>query len=79
MREEILNNAEYIHATSMAALRINHNLKLDITNHVDWFIAIVKDEKNKIERKGRNYYITYNDAIITLNANSFTLLTAHRI
>lgn len=33
---------------------------------------------NKIFRKGKNYYIKTNDCTITVNAYSYTVITAHK-
>lgn len=39
----------------------------------------IKSPNALIERKGKNWYVAIDDAIITVNANSYTIITAHKI
>lgn len=39
----------------------------------------IKSPNAIIERKGKNWYVTIDDAIITVNASSYTIITAHKI
>ena len=33
--------------------------------------------KNKILKKGKNFYCTFDNVVITINSNSYTIITAH--
>ena len=35
-------------------------------------------DKNSIIRKGKNWYVSIDDIIITVNAYSYTIITAHK-
>lgn len=39
----------------------------------------IKSPNAIIERKGKNWYVRIDDAIITVNASSYTIITAHKI
>ena len=42
------------------------------------FVYDKKQENAVIERKGKNYYVTVDGIIITVNASSYTIITAHK-
>ena len=74
----MLRRIDELHTTPMGIERIKRNLLLD-DDPVQWCKAAILSPEAKITRQGKNYYITANDAVITVNANSFTIITAHRI
>lgn len=69
---------EQLHTTELGALRIKRNLSLDTDDVVDWCKRKISSPDAVIERKGKNWYVTIADCVITINANSFTIITAHR-
>ena len=78
MKNELISNIDKVHTTELGVVRIKKNLSLDIDDVVQWCkLKIVADNAN-IERQGKNWYVTVDDAIITVNAYSFTIITAHR-
>lgn len=58
--------------------RIKKNLSLDIEDVVKWCYKEIKNDKAVINRKGKNWYININGNCITVNASSFTIITAHK-
>jgi len=58
----------------MGVGRIKRNLKLNTDDVVGYCI---KDKNAKISRKGKNYYVEADGCIITVNASSYTIITAH--
>ena len=76
-KETLIQNINKIHTTEMGIGRISRNL--DITGDVVEYCKnkILKDE-SVVERKGKNYYIHVDDCIITVNASSYTIITAHK-
>jgi len=72
-------NIERIHTTEMGLERIRKNLALDGDDIVGWCKARVTDGKSVTTRKGKNWYVTGENYIITINAHSYTIITAHRI
>lgn len=76
---ELLKNIERLHTTPMGIERIKRNLELDNENVVEFCIQAIQKEYAQIERRGKNWYIKVDDAIFTVNAHSFTIITAHTL
>ncbi|UYP00344.1 DUF3781 domain-containing protein [Oceanotoga sp. DSM 15011] len=77
--ELLLSNLDQLHTTNLGAERIRKNLRLDTDDVVDWCRGIIKAANANITRKGKNWYIAVNDCKITVNAHSYTVITAHRL
>lgn len=78
MTNELLTNLEKIHTTDMGFLRIRKNLSLDVEDVVAWCKDKIKAENAEITRRGKNWYVSVDGCIITVNAYSYTIITAHR-
>jgi len=74
---DLLGNLEKIHSTELGIVRIKRNLELEIDDVVDWCKSKIKKADN-IQKKGKNWYASFNDCIITINAHSYTIITAHK-
>lgn len=74
----MLTRIDELHTTPMGVERIKRNLYID-TDPVQWCRTAILCPDAVIERKGKNYYIKAKGAVITVNAYSFTIITAHRI
>ena len=59
--------------------RIKRNLKLDTNDVVEYCKQKVLDKNCKIYRQGKNCYCEIEDMVITINAYSNTIITAHKI
>ena len=77
--EVLLNNLDKLHTTSLGIERIRKNLCLDVDDVVTWCKEKIKSPKSFITRKGKNWYINIDNSIITVNAYSYTIITAHRL
>lgn len=75
---ELLNHLHQLHTTKLGVERIKRNLSLDTGNVVEWCKNKVRAPHAVIKRKGKNWYVTVEGVIITINANCFTIITAHR-
>ena len=75
---ELINKIDCIHTTPMGTDRIKRNLSI-ASDPVEWCKAAILSPEAKITRQGKNYYIKAKGAVITVNAHSFTIITAHRI
>lgn len=75
----VLNNLDKIHTTAMGFDRIKKNLKLDTDDIVGWCITKITDKKSVVTRKGKNWYVAIDNYEITINAHSYTIITAHSI
>ena len=78
-KQILLNNIDKVHTTKMGIDRIKKNLKLDTDDVVDYCKNKVLDKKSLIYRKGKNWYIENGAIKITINATSYTIITAHTI
>lgn len=78
-RSELMNNLDKLHTTDLGIVRIKKNLNIDVIDVVDWCREKIKDENAVIMRKGKNWYINIDDCQITVNAYSYTIITAHRV
>ena len=75
---ELLNNIAKLHTTELGAVRIKRNLSLEYDDVVAWCREKVLSSEAVIERKGKNWYITVDECVITVNAYSYTIITAHK-
>ena len=75
---ELLNNLDKIHTTEMGIDRIKRNIEVDVEDIVEYCIDKIKQDNAVIERKGKNYYVTVDGIIITVNASSYTIITANK-
>ena len=73
----LIVNLEKIHSTEMGVERIRENLGLDTVDIVYWCKHKIENA-NDIIRKGKNWYVSVDDCVITVNAHSFTIITAHK-
>ena len=75
---ELLNNLDKVHTTEMGVDRIKRNIGVDVEDIVKYSIDKINQDNAVIERKGKNFYVTVDGIIITINASSYTIITAHK-
>ena len=75
--KELLNNIDKLHTTKLGIKRIKKNLSLDNVDVVDYCMNRIMNKNCVINRNGKNYYCEINNIIITVNAYSYTIITAH--
>jgi hypothetical protein len=73
----LMENIDKICTTQMGMIRIRKNLELEVKDVVDWCKNRIRQSKNIIMR-GKNWYVDIGDSIITINKNSYTIITAHK-
>ena len=78
---ELLQNLAKLHTTPMGVDRIRRNLGLgvDITDVVVWCKNQIESSAAAITRKGKNWYCRIGGCVITVNAYSYTIITAHKM
>ena len=76
-KKVLLENVEKIHTTEMGIGRIQKNLGID-EKPVSYCISKLKQENSIVNKEGKNYYVDVDACIITINSNSFTIITAHK-
>ena len=76
----LLENIEKLHTTPMGVERIRRNLELgeDVEDVVAWCRERIKFSETNITRNGKNWYCKIDGCIITVNAYSYTIITAHK-
>lgn len=74
---DLIENIEKLHTTEMGVERIKRNLSIETDDVVAWCRARILDKDAVIERVGKNWYATAGHCRITVNAYSYTIITAH--
>jgi hypothetical protein len=75
--ELLLSNLDQLHTTDLGVERIRKNLCLDTADVVGWCREKIEAANASITRKGKNWYIAVDSCEITVNAHSYTIITAH--
>lgn len=75
----LLLSLDKLHTTDMGIDRIKKNLSIDTEDVVGWCKKKIKNPNSSINRKGKNWYVTTDNDIITINAHSYTIITAHKV
>ena len=78
MNRELTDNIDKIHTTIMGKERIRKNLELGDVDVVDYCKTKIMDNNALITRKGKNWYVNTDGCMITVNAHSYTIITAHK-
>ena len=73
----LLENVDRIHTTEMGVGRIQKNLGIN-DEPVSYCISKLKQDNSEVKKEGKNYYVSVDDCIITINSSSFTIITAHK-
>ena len=76
--KELLNNLDKLHTTELGVIRIKRNLSLNTDDVVAWCKDKINSENAVITRNGKNWYVNIDACIITVNAYSYTIITAHK-
>ncbi|MDE6775151.1 MAG: DUF3781 domain-containing protein [Ruminococcus sp.] len=76
---DLVENIEKLNTTKMGAERIRKNLQIENDDVVQWCKAQILDKGTKIERIGKNWYADTSDYRITVNAYTYTIITAHKV
>ena len=74
---DLLKNLDKIHTTALGVERIRKNLNLNTEDVVNWCKEKIA-KAGDIFRQGKNWYVRVDDCVITINAHSFTIITAHK-
>lgn len=78
-KEILLSNIDQVHTTKMGIDRIKKNLKLDTNDVVEYCKNKILDKNCNIYKQGKNWYCEIDNIKITINAYSYTIITAHTI
>jgi hypothetical protein len=79
IKYELIQNLDKLHTTELGISRIKKNLSLDVDDLVKWCIDKIQNTDATITKRGKNWYVGIEDCIITVNAYSYTIITAHKL
>lgn len=77
-QNELLNNLDKLHTTELGVVRIKRNLSLETDDVVGWCREKINSDNAVITRNGKNWYVRTDACIVTVNAYSYTIITAHK-
>lgn len=78
-KEILLSNIDKLHTTLMGMDRIKKNLHLDQEDVVEYCKSKILDKNCDIYKLGKNWYCEIDHIQITINAYSYTIITAQFI
>lgn len=73
----LIDNIDKIHTTKMGIDRIKRNLKLNTDDVVGYCKSLIMNKSCRIYRQGKNWYCEIDNARLTVNSYSYTIITAH--
>lgn len=76
---DLVANIDKLHTTEMGAARIKKNLSIGDVDPVRWCRERILNQDAAMERRGKNWYVRTEGSEITVNAHSYTIITAHTI
>ena len=71
------DNIDKIHTTKMGIDRIKRNLELNTDDVVGYCESLIMNKNCHIYRQGKNWYCEIDNVRLTVNAYSYTIITAH--
>lgn len=75
---ELLSNIDKLHTTILGSNRIKKNLQLNDCDVVMYCKNKILDRNCNIYKRGKNWYCKIDNIKITINSNSYTIITAHQ-
>lgn len=76
-KKTLIDNIDKIHTTEMGIERIKKNLKIDVDDVVEYCKNKILNNDCNIYLQGKNWYCEIDNVKITVNAHSYTIITAH--
>jgi hypothetical protein len=76
-KKELTDNADKLHTTEAGVVRIRKNTGITDADIVEYCRKLVLRPDCGIYRKGKNWYCESKGIRLTINAKSFTVITAH--
>lgn len=77
-QNDLLKNLDRLHTTELGIERIGRNLSLNGTEVMEWCRERIKSPEAAFTKIGKNWYVREGGFCITVNAGSYTIITAHR-
>ena len=73
----LITNIESLHTTPLGVQRIKRNLSICCDDVVAYCKDSILQKNAVIYKQGKNWYCESDGAIWTINAHSYTIITAH--
>ena len=77
-KDELLNNLDQLHSTEAGIKRLKKNLDIEDGDVIQWCADKIRSKDAMITRTGKNWYINSEHCTITVNASTYTIITAHK-
>ncbi len=77
-KDKLIDSLKFLHTTELGAERAGHNLGLDTGDIVGWCAASIVLPESVVTRRGNNWNVRVAGCEITVNADSLTIITAHK-
>lgn len=77
MNNDLITNLDKLHTTELGYERIRKNLSLSCADVIAWCKQKIENAEI-INRKGKNWYVHTDGIVLTINAYSYTIITAHK-
>lgn len=74
----LIENINKLHTTKMGTERVKRNLSIETDDIVQWCKAKILSANAVITKRGKNWYADIDNCEITVNAHSYTIITAHK-
>jgi len=78
LMNDLIRHIDRLYTTELGAARIKRNLQLETDDVIRWCRAQILAAPS-IEKIGKNWYVTTGEYRITVNADSYTVITARRL
>lgn len=80
MERILIDNLDKLHTTPMGEIRIKRNLSLlDEIDVIEYAKSLILNKNASTIKKGKNYYVSLDDIVLTINSYSYTIITAKRM
>lgn len=77
-KDILVLNLDKLHLTELGYFRVINNLNLDkTTDVVEYCKNLILEEESLVYKANKNYYIELNNIRLTINANTYNIITAH--
>ncbi len=76
---DLIEHIYELHTTELGIMRLKKNLELETEDVVEWCKRRILSKNAKLERTGKNWYVTIDNFRMTVNAHSYTIITAHKL
>ncbi len=75
-RNCLVEHLDKLHTTELGAERVRRNLRLEADDVAAWCRETIRSAASAV-RRGKNWYVEAEGCVITVNARSYTIITAH--